>query len=91
MYFIKDDPLNVTNQVRALVQHGAQDLRGHDKTGRLRIDLDIARQKADVFESDFEIAVLLIRERFDRRCVNSTRHVFRGQRDSILRNNRLAG
>jgi hypothetical protein len=48
MHLIKDDPLDVTDDVSALVEHRAQDLRRHDQAGRLGLDADIAGQEPDL-------------------------------------------
>ena len=45
VHLVEDDPLDVADDVGALVQHAAQDLGGHDEAGRLRLDARVAGQQ----------------------------------------------
>lgn len=44
MHLIKDNKLQVSSDVRATVQHGAQDLGSHDKARGFGVDLQVTRQ-----------------------------------------------
>ena len=44
MYFVKYDELDVTDQISAFVQHTSQNLRCHDQTIGLRINLYVTSQ-----------------------------------------------
>ena len=46
VHLVEYDPLNVANDVGALVEHAAQDLGGHNQAWRLGLDADVARQQA---------------------------------------------
>ena len=72
MHFVEDDELDIPYQVRALVEHAAQNLRGHDEAVGFWIDLDVSRQYAyrGGAKRLLEVAVLLVRERLDRRSVD---------------------
>lgn len=48
MNLIKDHPFHITDQVCALVQHGAKDLGGHDEAGSLGPDLNVSRQQPNL-------------------------------------------
>ena len=69
---VKDNKLDVTNKVSALVKHASQNLRGHDEAIGFWIDLDVSRQYAyrGGAKRLLEVAVLLVRERLDRRSVD---------------------
>lgn len=70
MDLIKDHPLQINESLRSPIEHGPQDLRGHDQTRGLRRYLDIARDQTNVVKSRLELAELLIGQSLDRRCVN---------------------
>ena len=40
-YLVKNDPLQVPDDITAVVEHGAEDLRGHNEAGGGGVDLDI--------------------------------------------------
>ena len=42
-YFVEDDPLEIADDVAAVVEHGAENLRRHDQAGRRRVYLNVAR------------------------------------------------
>ena len=46
VHLVEDDPLDVPDDVSALVQHGPQDLRRHDEAGRLGLNAHIPCQEA---------------------------------------------
>ena len=71
MHFIKYDPLQIPDDIGAVIQHGTQNLGGHDQTRGLRSDLNVAREQTHVGEGLPEIAEFLVGQRFDGRCVNS--------------------
>ena len=73
VYFIKDDKLDVSDEIRAFVKHTPQNLRGHDQTRGLRVNLYITCQDTDsggggrgAREGRFEVAEFLVREGLDR-------------------------
>ena len=41
--FVEDDKLDITDEVGSLVEHAAQNFRGHNEAACLRVDLDVAR------------------------------------------------
>lgn len=45
-HLVKDDPLNVPDELSAFVQHGPQDLCCHDEAGAFRADRHVAGQQA---------------------------------------------
>ena len=62
MHLVKNDEFNVTNQVRAFVEHTSQNLRRHDETVRFRVDLNIACEDTNLrcAECLLEVSVLLV-------------------------------
>ena len=73
VYFIKDDEFDVSNEIRAFVKHTPQNLRRHDQTRGLRVNLYITGQNTDsggggggAREGRFEVTEFLVREGFDR-------------------------
>lgn len=72
VHLIENDKLDVPDEVCALVEHAAQDLRGHDEAIRLRVDLDVAGEDADRSGSKgrLEVAVFLVGQRLDRRSID---------------------
>lgn len=77
MHFVKDHPLDVLDGVRASVEHGAQDLRGHDEAVGVRVHAHVTGDEADICLAEplSEVAVLLVAEGLDRRRVNGPSHV----------------
>lgn len=69
---VKDDPLQIADDIRAVVQHRSQNFSRHDQTRSLGVDLNVARKQANISEGRLEISELLVRERFDGRCVNGS-------------------
>ena len=57
---VKNDILEIADDVAAIVQHRPQDLRRHDQTRGGRVDLDITSDEADVVEGLLEIPELLV-------------------------------
>ena len=47
VHFIKDDKLDISDEISTFVKHTPQNLRRHDQTGRLRVNLYIACQNTD--------------------------------------------
>ena len=73
VYFIKDDKLDISDEICAFVKHTPQNFRGHDQTWGLRVNLYIACQNSNsgrggrgAREGRFEVAEFLVRESFDR-------------------------
>lgn len=48
VHLVKDDPLDVADDVRAAVEHAAEDLGGHDQAGGFGADGHVAREQAHV-------------------------------------------
>ena len=59
-YLIEDDPLQVADDVRAVVQHGAEDFRRHDQTRGLGFQLNVAGYQTDIAKCLLEISELLV-------------------------------
>jgi hypothetical protein len=47
MHLIKNYKLDIPNQIRTLIKHAPENLRGHNETATLRIDLHVACENAD--------------------------------------------
>ena len=73
--FVEYYELYVSNQIGAFVEHAAQNLGGHYETIGLRVDLDISGEDAHRRGSKclLEVAIFLVRQRFDWRCIDSPR------------------
>ncbi len=52
MYFVKNHKLNIPDDVCSLVQHGPQNLCGHDQAGALRLQTHIPSQQACLHTSN---------------------------------------
>jgi hypothetical protein len=87
---VKDDELDVADDVCAFVEHRAEDLRRHDEQRSRRVDAHVASDDANVAKRVFELAVLLIWERLDGGGVNHARAVAQRHGDGVLRNDRFA-
>ena len=61
-YLIKNDPLNVPHKICVAIQHGPEDLGGHDEAGGLWVESHVARDQAHV-ELVSEVSVLLVADR----------------------------
>jgi hypothetical protein len=77
--FIKDDELDISDEIGSFVQHAPENLRGHDQTWGFRVNLYVACENSNsgrcgggAGEGRFEVAEFLIREGFDRRCIDCT-------------------
>jgi hypothetical protein len=72
VHLIEDDKLDVPNEVSALVEHAAQDLRSHNQAVRLRVDLHVAGE--DTYrrsrEGLLEVPKLLVGQRLDGRSID---------------------
>ena len=91
VYLVEHHPLHVPDEIRAAVQHRAQNLRGHDQTRGVRSDADVAGEQTDVEPGALEVAELLVRDGLDRGGVNRPRAVLSRQRERVLRHRRLPG
>ena len=82
----------VVEALRAAVDHVAQHLGGHHDDRRVTVDRVVAGQQPDLdlaVELD-EVAVLLVRQRLDRRRVERPRATSSGELDAVLGDDRLA-
>jgi hypothetical protein len=50
VYLVKNDPFDILNVLYTIVEHSLKDFSGHDKTGSVPIQLDIACNHADIAE-----------------------------------------
>ena len=91
MNLVKNNPLEVSDDVTAVVQHGPENLGRHDEAGRLGIDLNVASDEADIAERVLEVSKLLVGQGLDGRRVDGARHVLLRQRDRVLGHDGLAG
>jgi hypothetical protein len=76
---VEDNKLDITDKIRALVEHASQDLcrhlvvslcaryTAHNQTAALGIDLDISGKNTNSggVEGSLEVAELLVRQRLD--------------------------
>ena len=91
MDLVEDDPGHLAHDFGAAVQHGAQDLGGHDQTAGGGVDGDVARHQADVAELSFEVAVLLVAEGLDGAGVDDALVALEALGDGVLGDDCLAG
>ncbi len=93
VHLVHHDVAETAQRVRAAVEHVAQHLGGHDDDGRLAIDRVIPGEQADVVlaVARDEVAVLLVAQRLDRRCVEALAPQPQRQEDRELPHDRLAG
>lgn len=75
-----------------ILTHASQNLRSHDQTRSLGIDLHISGENADILGAErlLEVAELLIGESLDGRGVDTPGHVLLRERDSVLGYHRLS-
>ncbi len=66
MYLVKDDKLDISNEISSAVEHTPQNLGGHDQTAGFRVDLDVASQDTDFVKLQPEVPELLVAQRLDR-------------------------
>ena len=57
VHLVKDNPLYVSDNVCALVQHAAQDLCRHDQARSLRLDADISGEKPNLEGQDLFVSL----------------------------------
>jgi len=79
MHFIKNNKLDISDEIRSFIQHTPENFRSHDQTWGFRINLYISCENSDsgrggrsAGEGRFEVAEFLVRESFDRGCVDCT-------------------
>lgn len=84
MDFIEDNPFDVGDSWWVIVKHLLENLSGHDQAWRVFIKLNISCEHANITELELEVSVLLIRQWFDRRCVDRLSHVSSWQGDRVL-------
>ena len=89
VHLVKDDPFDVTYQIRASIQHTPQNFRRHDETSRFWLDGNVTCQQTDV-EHLPKISKLLVANRLDWRRIDGARAVFRSQRKGVFCNHGLA-
>ena len=73
VHFIKDDKLDISDEIRSFIQHTPENFSSHDQTRGFRINLHISCQNSNsgrggrsAGEGGFEVAEFLVREGFDR-------------------------
>mmetsp|Transcript_106651 Transcript_106651/g.306834 ORF Transcript_106651/g.306834 Transcript_106651/m.306834 type:complete len:360 (-) Transcript_106651:293-1372(-) len=88
---IEDHPSHLPADVRTPVQHGPQDLGGHDHARRVRVDRDVAGHQPDILELVLQVPVLLVAQRLDRGGIDNPLLVPQSHGDGILRDHGLAG
>jgi hypothetical protein len=81
--FVKDDPGHLAHDLGAAVEHVAQNLGGHHQAGRARVYGRVAGHQADVLELLQQLAVLLVRQRFDGRGVDHALLVAKRHGDGV--------
>ena len=93
VHLVHDDALQAAQGVAALVQHVAQDLGGHHHDGGLAVDRVVAGQQPDALAAvgRHEVAVLLVRQRLERRGVEAFPPAVQRALDRELGHHRLAG
>ena len=89
MDFIKYNPADLSGDLGASVQHGAQDLRGHDEARGIRINCDVTGHETNIRKFFTEIPILLITKRFNRSSVYNSLFVGKTHGDGILGNHSL--
>ena len=57
---VKDDPAHLAHDLAAPVQHGPENLGGHDETRRARVDCDVARHQANIRKFLVKLSVFLV-------------------------------
>jgi len=72
MHLIENDKFDVADEIRSLVKHAPENLRGHDQAARLGVDLDVPGQDPDSVgtESLLKVPEFLVRKCLYRRCIN---------------------
>jgi hypothetical protein len=84
VHLVEDDPLDLAHQGRAGESLQPQYLGGHDEAARVLVDGDVACDETDVAEEQLQLAVLLVRQRLDRRRVDHALAVSEGHGDGVL-------
>mmetsp|Transcript_150019 Transcript_150019/g.482134 ORF Transcript_150019/g.482134 Transcript_150019/m.482134 type:complete len:328 (+) Transcript_150019:2680-3663(+) len=90
---VEDHPLHAVEALVAPIEHGSQDLRGHDDDTGVRVHRHISRDDADsahALETLTELAELLVGQGLDRRGINGAHALAQGVCDRVLRDNGLA-
>jgi len=88
---VKDDPRDFAHNLRAAVQHGAQNLGRHHQARRTGIDRHVTRHQADIVELGGKLTVLLVRQGLDGRRVHDSLAIAQRLRNRVLGHNRLTG
>lgn len=81
---IVDHPRHLTQNITALVQHRTQNLRRHHQNRSVRIDRHVARHQTHVRKLLLQVAVLLVTQSLDGRCVHDALVVAKTHGDGIL-------
>ena len=63
VHLVEDDPLQIPDNVAAVVQHGPENFGGHDETGGFLIDLHVPGDETDVLERRLKVTKFLIGKR----------------------------
>mmetsp|Transcript_8957 Transcript_8957/g.23121 ORF Transcript_8957/g.23121 Transcript_8957/m.23121 type:complete len:409 (-) Transcript_8957:529-1755(-) len=89
VHLVKHYPSHLTANLRSAVEHGPQDLGGHDHARGVWVDRHISRHQADVLELVLQVAVLLITQGLDGRRVDDSLFVPQCHGDCVFRNHGL--
>ena len=92
VHLIEDDRVQARKEIRARQEHVAQHLGGHHHHGGVGAHRGVTGEKADVFLAvgGDELAVLLVRERLERRGVEGLAARPQGPVDAVGGHERLA-
>ena len=86
MHLVKDDPLDIPDQICATVEHTAENLSCHDETTGVSAYLQITSYQAYIISKlILEIPIFLVGQSFDRTGIDGTGAVFTRQGNGILR------
>mmetsp|Transcript_75971 Transcript_75971/g.232528 ORF Transcript_75971/g.232528 Transcript_75971/m.232528 type:complete len:210 (-) Transcript_75971:70-699(-) len=90
MDLVEHDPRHLPADIGAAVQHGPQDLGGHDHARGVRVDRHVACHEPDVLELVLQVPVLLVAQRLYRRRVYDPLLIPQGHGYGVLGDRGLA-
>ena len=91
MDLIENDPLDLSHNLTASINHVPQDFCCHDETCCILVDGDITCNQTHIIEFFLQLSVLLIWQSLDWRCVNDSASVFKWISDGVLSDCCLTG
>jgi hypothetical protein len=62
MHLVEDDPFDISDSGRVVVEHLLEDLGRHDQARGIIVQLNVACQHANVSKLELEVTVLLVRK-----------------------------